>query len=80
MPLCGGLRRWHGASFRSSVGIRVLLGLLEFSDWQLVQVLVDASHDVTWQTGHRHPQLVPVPGKMLCSSERFLNPRAIIFW
>ena len=52
MPVCRRLRRWHGATFQSSVGIPVMLGLLEFSDWQLVQP--------------RYPQLVPVPGKMLC--------------
>ena len=34
MLLCRRLRRWHGASFSSSVGGLVLLGLLEFSDWQ----------------------------------------------
>ena len=67
MPLCRRLRRWHGASFPSSVGIPVLLGLLDFSDWQLVQVPVEASHLSSPQAAHRHPQLVPVRGKMLCS-------------
>ena len=47
-------------------GRTVLLGLLEFSDWQLVQVLVEACHFVSSQAAHRHPQLVPVRDKMLC--------------
>ena len=49
MLLCRRLRRWHGASFPSSVGSPVLLGLLEFSDWQLVQVLAEACHLVSSQ-------------------------------
>ena len=32
-----------------------------------VQVLVDACHLVSSQASHRHPQLVPVRGKRLCS-------------
>ena len=60
MLLCRRLRRWHGASFPSSVGSPVLLGLFEFSDWQLVQLLVEACHLVSSQAAHRHPQLVPV--------------------
>ena len=66
MLLCGRLPRWHGASFRSSFGSLILLGLLEFSDWQLVQVLVEACHFISSQAAHRHPQLVPVLDKMLC--------------
>ena len=66
MPLRRRLRRWHGASFPSSVGIPVLLGLLEFSDWQLSQVLVEACHLFSSQAFYRLPQLVPVRGKMLC--------------
>ena len=61
---------------------RVLLEFLycsvffEFSDWQLVQVLAEACHLFSSQdrhhlfssvAAHRHPQLVPVLGKMLCS-------------
>ena len=65
-PLCWRLRRWHGASFPSSVGIPVLLGLLGFSDWQLVQVLVESCHLFSSQAAHRHLQLVPVREKMLC--------------
>ena len=49
MLLCGRLWRCHGASFPSFVGSVVLLGLLEFSDWQLVQALVEASHIVSSQ-------------------------------
>ena len=67
MPCCRRLRSWHGASFPSSVGIIVLLGLLEFSDWQLVQVLVEACHLFSSQGAHRHPQLVPLRGKKLWS-------------
>ena len=66
MLLCGRLRRWHGASFPSYVGSPALLGLLDFSDWQLVQVLVEACHLVSSQAAHRHPQRVPVPDMMLC--------------
>ena len=66
MLLCGRLRRWHGASFPRSVGSPVLLGLLGFSDWQLVQVQVEACHLVSSHAAHRHRQLVPVLGKMLC--------------
>ena len=43
-----------------------MLGLLELSDWQLVQVLVEACYLVSPQAAHRHPQLVPVRDKMLC--------------
>ena len=42
-----------------------MLGLLEISDWQLVQVLVEACHLVSSQAAHRHPQLVPVRDKAL---------------
>ena len=54
MLLCRCLLRWHGEPFPSSVGSPVVIGLLEFSDPQLVQVLV------------RHPQLVPVRDKTFC--------------
>ena len=60
------LRRWHGASFPSSAGNPALLGLFEFSDWELVQVLVEACHLALSQAAHRHPQLVLVRDKMLC--------------
>ena len=44
MPLCKFCRQWHGASFPKSSGSPVLLSLLDFSEWHLVQVLVDACH------------------------------------
>ena len=66
MLLCWRFRRWHDASFPSSVGSPLLLGLLELSDWQLVQVLLEARHLVSPQAAHRHPQLGPVRDKMLC--------------
>ena len=47
--LCRRLRRWHGASFPSYIGSPALLGLLEFSDWQLIQVLVEACRFVSSQ-------------------------------
>ena len=37
-----------------------------FSNWQLVQVLVEACHLVSSQAAHRHPRTVPVSDKMLC--------------
>ena len=30
-----------------------------FSNWQLVQVLVEACHPVSSQDAHRHPEMVP---------------------
>ena len=41
--------------------VPALLGLLEFSDWKLVQALVKACHLVSSQASLRHLQLVPVP-------------------
>ena len=49
--------------FQSYIGSPALLGLLDFSDWQLVQVLVKACHLVSSQAAHRHLQLVPVRDK-----------------
>ena len=66
MLLCSRLRRWHGASFPIYIGSPAQLGLLEFSDWQLVQVLVEACHLVSLQASLCHLQLVPVPDRMLC--------------
>ena len=65
MPLCRRLRRWHGASCPSSFENLVLLDLLGFSDWQLVQVLVEACHVATLQAALRHLQLVRVPDRMV---------------
>ena len=67
--LCRRFQEWHDASFRSSVVRLVLLGLNGFSDWQLVQVLVETCHLVPSQFTHRHPQCVPVRDKMLCPSQ-----------
>ena len=68
IPLCWRLRWWHGASFPSFVGTPVLFGLLEFSDWQLVQVLVEACHFFSSQAAHCHR-----------SSGRLLITHAILF-
>ena len=61
MPLCRRLHRWHGASFPSFVGTPVLFGLLEFSDWQLVQVLVEACHFSSGRLLITHAILFLVP-------------------
>ena len=47
--------------FRVLLEVPALLGPLEFSDWQLVQVLVEACHLVSSQASLRHLQLVNVP-------------------
>ena len=61
MLLCRRLRGWHGASLPSYTGSPALLGPLECSDWQLVQVLVDACHLVSSQASLRHLHFVNVP-------------------
>ena len=63
----------------SSVGSVVLLGLLEFSDWQVVQVLVEACHLFLSQAAHRHPQFSCVVRCSVRSSGRFLITHAIKF-
>ena len=70
MPVCKRLRRWHSASLPSSNEIPVLLGLLEFSDWHLAQVLVEACHIVSSQAYLRHFRHVPVPYRMFVPFKR----------
>ena len=61
MLLCRGIRGCHGASCPSSFANLALLGLLGFSNWQLVRVLVEAGHLVSSQPALRRLQLVRVP-------------------
>ena len=72
MLLCVRLRWWHGASFPNYIGSPVLLGLLEISDWQLVQALMEAGLLVSTQASLRHLQLVPMSDSSVRSSGRLL--------
>ena len=47
--------------FRVILEVPALLGLLEFSDWQLIQVLLEACHLVSSQASLRHLHFVNVP-------------------
>ena len=70
------LRRWHDASCPSSFENPALLGLLGFSGWQLVQVLVEACHLVSSQAALRHLQLVRVPDRMVYPTPRASSCRS----
>ena len=55
---------WHLVRVRMKICVQ--LGLLEFSDWQLAQALVEACHLSLSQASPRHFQKVLVPGMMSC--------------